>query len=165
MNLFFDGSGNGYWGFLIEEDEKVVHSESGYFQNISSNEAEYTGLLKGLTYILNLRDRPKYFAVKGDSQLVIEQMNLRWKCNYSHLSKIRNRCFEILKMLADSGTSYQLLWIPRRENRKVDKLIKEENDITFLKENIKVPIREEKNVSFLKGKTKPVVKNKYNFGI
>lgn len=85
----------------------------------TNNFAEYCALGFGLRWIADHKPALDELTIFGDSKLVIEQLNKRWNCNAEHLIKLRDRCFELLKLI-DKPWSAQ--WIGRDFNSEADAL-------------------------------------------
>lgn len=131
VRLWFDGAcepvnpgGIATGGWIIRDGEQVYtgHNEVCRGDGATNNVAEWTALGMALRYML---DNSQQFSgsvltIYGDSQLVIEQLNRRWKCNKIHLQKLRDRCWAILGELA--LPSWTATWIPREQNTEADAL-------------------------------------------
>jgi len=64
--------------------------------------------------------RPRRLEIRGDSQLVINQLRGSWQMNAVHLRPYRERCLELLR-----GCQWQARWVPREENVAADALAKQ----------------------------------------
>lgn len=71
----------------------------------TNNEMEYLALMAGLE-VANEGD-----IIFTDSQLTVNQIKLKWKCNYEHLRLLRDTCIKILK-----DKNVRIIWIPRSGN-------------------------------------------------
>ena len=56
--------------------------------------------------------------VKGDSMLVVKQINREWKTRNAALLALRAQAEELLVLFE----TWSVEWIPRKENRRADKL-------------------------------------------
>jgi len=120
---YFDGAARGNLGpagtgcILVDPDGKIVWEHSEFIGYNTNNTAEYTtSLLRLLQKALELGiSRLKIF---GDSQLVVYQVLGDWKINQFHLQDL---CYQVIAML-DRFDRWQLVWIPRKENARADKL-------------------------------------------
>ena len=131
MNLIlsFDGAcepnpgGVATYGWVIEELRagKPFLLEDGNgmakVQNATNNVAEYHGLGHGLKAVARLH--PSSLEIRGDSQLVLNQLTGAWQCNAEHLVKLRDRCREILKEI---GCQWTTTWVGRDGNTEADSL-------------------------------------------
>ena len=57
-------------------------------------------------------------VVKGDSTLVVKQVNREWKTKNPALQSLRTEAEELLAQFE----SWRVEWIPRKENRRADEL-------------------------------------------
>jgi ribonuclease HI len=121
VKAYFDGSAKpnpgqmkigGY--FRNQFEETVSYSlKIGYGTN---NEAEYNSLL----YLVKLMVKHKVMDVeiKGDSLLVVNQVNGTWKSKNQNLKKLKEEILTELKQIP----KWSLTQIPREENQKADAL-------------------------------------------
>ncbi|MAH21276.1 MAG: ribonuclease H [Thaumarchaeota archaeon] len=130
--MFFDGlceprnpGGVATYGFVLYKDNVYLHSEYGlaaepWGDNATNNVAEYTGMLKGLEWLVdkNLKEDLEVF---GDSQLVIQQMNGKYKLRAAKLRPLHSRA----KELSSQFTSITFRWVQREDNREADRLCRE----------------------------------------
>ena len=56
--------------------------------------------------------------VKGDSRLVVKQVNREWKTKSEAMRRLRTQAEELLALFE----TWRVEWIPRKENRRADKL-------------------------------------------
>lgn len=117
---YVGGSGYGSWdvdalGQIISRNRRVrFHPFAGYS---SSNVSEYLALIQALQAIQDARDFFVSFndlevTIFSDSKLVVEQVNLRWKCHKKHLEELRNI---VLRMLKPMG-HWRIKWQSRTHN-------------------------------------------------
>ena len=124
--LEFDGACRGnpsdYIGIgcIIYNNEKILHDKSEYFtSNIvggTNNVAEYKALIEGLR--LALQNNITNILVKGDSQLIINQMTGKYKVNADKLIPLYNDA----KYLERQFTNISYQHIKREYNKAADKL-------------------------------------------
>lgn len=125
MKLYFDGScgpknPGGYACYAFVIDDKIQKNGVAFEgENATNNTAEFSGLIKGLEYLVenNIFEKLEIF---GDSKLVINQLNGEWKCKQEHLKILLNK----VKFLLESFESWEATWIPREENYLADSLSK-----------------------------------------
>jgi ribonuclease HI len=126
LTLWFDGlcepvnpGGVPAYGWVIKTPEGVVlHEDMGIAPKDlpqTNNTAEYAALLEGLRFAQTLDFLS--LEIRGDSKLVIEQINGRWNCNAAHLLKLRNDCQALL-----TGIRWTATWMPREQNEHADGL-------------------------------------------
>jgi probable phosphoglycerate mutase len=86
------------------------------FDQGTHNIAEYQALILGLRVALDHGER--HVVVKGDSTLVVKQVNGEWKTKHPVLLPLRTKAGELLGQFESSRVE----WIPRKENRRADEL-------------------------------------------
>ena len=83
------------------------------------NTAEWHALILGLR--LALKHGERHVVVKGDSMLVVKQVNREWKTKNPALRSRRTEAEELLALFE----SWRVEWIPRKENWRADELGRE----------------------------------------
>lgn len=115
----------------------------------TNNVAEYTGLIRGLEALLSHGIDGKGVQVEGDSKLVLEQVQGRWKVNQPHLKTLCGRA----QMLAKALGVTRWKWIPRSHNHAADHMCNEVLDCggraspqssSSLSSSVMVPLRKRK---------------------
>ncbi len=103
MKVYTDGSGDGKYGFFIEETNtaKVFTKE-----NITNNRAEYLAVLEALKFTTG------DIEIYSDSKLVVNQLNHEWDIKDDSL---RDLAVEIWKLIGNRKVSF--IWIPREKNK------------------------------------------------
>ena len=122
LTMYFDGGsrrnpGEAGCGYVVydEHEEEVMHGYV-YLGKTTNNVAEYNGLVSGLTHVSRLQFRS--LLVRGDSQLVIMQMNGRWKIRNAALKALHGRAKAAESQLSNVRYEY----IQRHLNRRADAL-------------------------------------------
>jgi ribonuclease HI len=92
-------------------DEDVKRFDQG-----THNTAEWHALILGLRMALKHGER--HVVVKGDSMLVVKQINCEWKTRNAVLQSLRAQAEELLALFE----TWRVEWIPRKENRRTDEL-------------------------------------------
>lgn len=122
--VFTDGASRGNpgkasYGFTISDNTgKLIFEEGKYIGIATNNVAEYTAVLKSLSWIsknITEKCQIEYFA---DSKLVVEQLSGRYKVKSLHLKPI----IEQIKILAIGLGGITFIHIPREKNTAADKL-------------------------------------------
>jgi ribonuclease HI len=122
-NMYFDGCSKGNPG--ISGAGAVIYNYynqeiwSGYTflgDKCTNNEAEYNGLILGLHKAIEMDI--KNIFIKGDSQLVINQMTGKYKCNASNLLPL----YEKAKNLEKNFENIKFQHILRNLNERADEL-------------------------------------------
>ena len=108
----FDGScnkrtvGAGVWIHNPESDYTESHACNLHFK-CTNNIAEYEALILGLTLLKRLGARR--ITVRGDSELIIKQVNGGYTAKHPRLRAYRNDTMDLLKTFIE----YELVFVPR----------------------------------------------------
>lgn len=98
-SMNFDGCSKGNPGIagagavIYCLDDEIWSGSSFVGKNATNNQAEYNGLLLGLQQAINMSI--KSLLVKGDSQLVINQMTGIYKCNSENILELYKKAKEL----------------------------------------------------------------------
>ena len=130
--MFFDGAskrnpGDAGFGAVIfdrdsadtEDAMRVIREVKGYMPQETNNVAEYSGLIAGLAACLEIGVRD--VLVKGDSKLVINQVNNEWKVKNENLM----RYHRVARMLVARFQSFEAVHVYRERNTYADRLSNE----------------------------------------
>lgn len=138
----FDGAceprnpgGHGAWGAAVNIDGKRVWESSGYVgvgPHISNNVSEYSGVIAVLKYV---KEIPGTLLIRGDSNLVIQQLSGRWKIR----GGLYVPFYREAKVLVEQQREFRkgnvkFKWVPREQNSDCDYLSKSElhkRDVRF----------------------------------
>jgi ribonuclease HI len=129
--LYFDGAsrsnprGPASYGWVLYEmnehgtnADRIDYGNSHLGYNVTSNQAEYEGLVAGLTYIRdNIACNTLY--IRGDSQVVIKQMTGEYGVRSDNLIGHYNDAKDILE---DLNCNYFFRHINRDRNWEADQL-------------------------------------------
>jgi probable phosphoglycerate mutase len=127
VRLVFDGGaignpGKGYGSFMFDGDVSTAEPVRVEFPGLTTNnQAEYLTLIHGLCAIIDALERrgiePSQTSIDvwSDSQLVVEQINGRWKIRDATLAGLVNEARSLLKRFA----SWRVTWHPRRESVRI----------------------------------------------
>jgi ribonuclease HI len=127
IGLIFDGGskgnpGIGYGSYALRwpgQPQQIVQLQFG--DGVTNNEAEYDTLAAALEAVLKrLRDLKAdagtaKVEVRGDSQLVINQVLGVWKCNDDRMRQRRDR---VRTLLREFG-AWEILYHPRENNVRI----------------------------------------------
>lgn len=141
--VFFDGAceprnpgGHIGWGYVIYEGDKIIDEDFGYKapspQN-TNNVAEYLGAIAGMNKLLELGKGHSQVLIKGDSNLVINQMKGEWKIKAGAYKKHALNA----KRIVGTFPAIEFEHIPREQNEYADKLSKK----PLIERGIKIPSR------------------------
>lgn len=113
--IYFDGGarGNGtpdcLAGYAMIDPSMAVEITDVVI-GATNNEMEYAGLLEAMLHAI--RSGYTHVTFVGDSQLVVEQVNRRWKCKAPNL---QGKCAIAIGYLA-LHPGWHVKWVPRDEN-------------------------------------------------
>jgi ribonuclease HI len=113
-------------GAIIYEDGKTLYAYSYGVpakKENSNNVAEYMAFEAVLGYIQLENISGEQIHIYGDSKLVVQQMNNKWKIKEGRYVEYANRCKELLRELKQTN-KINVTWIPRERNSKADELSK-----------------------------------------
>jgi ribonuclease HI len=126
ITIYFDGlcrpknpGGVATYGYLIYRDGEKVKSGYGVIGSgagMTNNVAEYSALKQAAEWV-SQNNPDNEIVIKGDSQLVIHQMNGTWQIKSTTSKKFVP---EIRRLL--EGRKIQYIWIPREQNVEADEL-------------------------------------------
>jgi ribonuclease HI len=117
---WFDGSskpnpGQMKIGGYIQKDGKTLYQFSKDLGLGTNNQAEYLALMHLCTGIAILGI--KEIDIKGDSMLVVNQINQQWKCKDENIKRLRDKCLRLL-----DGVRFNISHVPRNQNKTADSL-------------------------------------------
>lgn len=92
----------------------------------TTNVAEYGGLLAVLELVEKVVANGDIVEIRGDSQLIVRQVNGQYRVKKPHLMIYNVRAKELIETLRSRGISVVLNWIPREQNTQADELSKKE---------------------------------------
>jgi ribonuclease HI len=120
--LNFDGCSKGNPGLsgagavIYNNNIEVWAGYSVVDTSATNNQAEYTGLIIGLKYAVD--NQIQDLLVQGDSQLVINQMTGKYKCNADKLVVL----YKTAKALENQIKNVQYAHVLRKFNARADEL-------------------------------------------
>jgi ribonuclease HI len=118
--IHFDGGGQSPGpvtaACTVELSHGSVDQAVTRFDQGTHNTAEWHALILGLRMALKHGER--HVVVKGDSMLVVKQINREWKTKNAALRSLRAQAEELLARFE----TWRVEWIPRKENRRTDEL-------------------------------------------
>lgn len=130
--MFFDGSsskeGAGAGIILVSPDNHIFPFSYKLEFETTNNIAEYEALILGLKATKDMN--VKKLVVFGDSELVVLQIRNRYQAKQFRLKQYRD---EVLDLIQDYFSAFNISFIPRIENFKVDSL-------ALAASNFKVPL-------------------------
>jgi ribonuclease HI len=118
--IHFDGGGRSPGpvraACTVELSDGSFEKDVERFDQGTHNTAEWNALILGLR--LALKHGERHVLARGDSMLVVRQINREWQTRNAALQALRAQAEELLAFFE----SWSVEWIPRRENRRADEL-------------------------------------------
>ena len=123
IEIYCDGGARGNpgpaaWGFVVYIDNKVIKEQCGYIGIATNNIAEYTALVKALSWLLE-NFKGQAVRVYLDSKLAVSQLNGEYKVKNANLKKLVGEVKELEEGLASIIYNH----IPRDQNKEADRLV------------------------------------------
>ena len=100
----------------VQFSDGSVKEDVKRFDQGTHNMAEWQALILGLRIALKRGER--HVVVKGDSMLVVKQINREWRTKNEALRSLRAEAEGLLVRCE----TWRVEWIPRKENRRTDEL-------------------------------------------
>lgn len=122
LYLYTDGAARGNPGpagagmVILGEDGTVVDESFRYLGTATNNVAEYEALISGLE--LCRKYQPCQLHVHMDSELVVRQLQGRYRVKNETLAGFYQKAVELLKIFGTPALTH----IPREKNARADKL-------------------------------------------
>lgn len=140
MNKIFintDGGSRGNPGpagigvVFYDQDEKEIYTHKECIGTATNNEAEYGAIISALKILLKddlldkESDKNGEVICRLDSQLVVEQINGRYKIKQPHLQVFND---EIKGLLNELQSKISFIHVRREQNKRADQLVNEALD-------------------------------------
>jgi ribonuclease HI len=121
VELYIDGAARGNpgpaaCGVLIRHEGEDLLERAEYLGRTTNNVAEYKGLLLGLKLAQQLG--ATHVAIHSDSELLVRQIQGRYKVKAAHLRPLYREARKALEALR----GFTIQHVPRAENRAADGL-------------------------------------------
>jgi ribonuclease HI len=113
--VIFDAKGIRVW-----ECSEFFAPEKGKEHETSNNVAEYSGLIAILEYFIEQGSNESTILVRGDSNMVIQQLFGTWMIKSGHYAPLAQKAVQLL----DKFPKIFGEWIPRERNSIADELSK-----------------------------------------
>ncbi len=133
VTIYTDGGSRGNPGIsgfglvIIDESNQIIHQESKFLGIKTNNEAEYSGLVAALTWLV--QNKSKYDLTQAnfnsDSQLMVRQIQGLYKVKSPNIIPLYQSAISLLKQL---NIPYQFTDVRREFNQIADKLANQAMD-------------------------------------
>lgn len=111
-------------GWVVDADGETVTGNTSQRPQTrsSSNTAEWFACGFALLAAAKLthRARPALLIVRGDSQLILNQLSGTWNCNVPLHASCRRRCLQLIETI--NPQTWRAEWVPREHNTQADEL-------------------------------------------
>ncbi len=141
--VYFDGlcepvnpGGVAAYGFVIYRGGRRIAEGRGIVgagyrgDDVTNNVAEYAALARALEWLIENGYAGEDLVVRGDSQLVIRQLQGAYAVRSARLAPLHRRVRELLSRFPRA----RFEWVPREENAEADSLSRAAYE-EFLREN------------------------------
>ncbi len=122
LSLYIDGAARGNPGpagvgvVLCDGHDGTLREFGKYIGETTNNVAEYTALIYGLQEALI--QKVKRLNVYTDSELLARQLQGRYRVKETHLKLLHDQALVLIKHF----NHFSIQHLPRRENRRADRL-------------------------------------------
>ena len=122
ITAYFDGGARsnpgpaGYGVYIVDDLGNVLAELSGALGNTTNNIAEYNGLIAALQWAVD--HDLKQIAIKGDSQLIVEQMKGNYKVKNEGLKPLYLKARMLVMQIGDVSFEH----VRREQNKDADRL-------------------------------------------
>jgi ribonuclease HI len=126
IQVYFDGlcqpvnpGRTACYAFIVKNGDHTIHTKYKLAaDNSTNNVAEYTGLIRALQWLIANNYKNENIVIKGDSQLVIQQIKRNFKVKASNIIPLYRDAMSLIAKFKH----IQFELIPREENKEADKL-------------------------------------------
>ncbi len=113
---------------VLNRDGQILHEEALYLENNNTNNfAEYRAVIRALE--LAVQQAVQKLSLFSDSQLIIRQLEKKYKVKSSNLKPLFKQCQKFLKKIPEVHLKY----ISREQNKPADALANQALDEKFKK--------------------------------
>ena len=122
IQLYTDGASRGNPGksgigvVVLDGEKNILAEVSEYIGDATNNVAEYKALIRGVEKALEFS--PSRVDIFADSELMVRQLNGRYKVRAPSILPLYNEARKLLGMLSESKVQY----VPREQNSLADAL-------------------------------------------
>lgn len=110
------------YGVVISRNSKKIHEEYGlafvepWTKEASNNVAEYSGFIRALEWLETHGYQDCSITVRGDSKLIINQLNGLFKVKAVRIVELYHRAMELISHFKN----IKLEWVDRSLNKEAD---------------------------------------------
>ena len=139
--VYSDGSATshdlpGGYGVVITMNGEQIVEFNGSLENATNNEAELSGAIAGLQYVVDHLDISEEIVLVSDSQLVLGYANGSYRCKAMHLTPLYIKLRKLYQQL-----NAETRWVRGHNgepfNERCDKLAKSARETQLAKKNKK----------------------------
>lgn len=113
---------------IFDKDSNLINEACDYLGVATNNIAEYKALILGIK--LSMKYNTKKILFKSDSELMVKQMKGVYRVKNTQLKLLFTEVQSLLKKLPD----WEIMHVPREENREADLLANKGVDMSSKKE-------------------------------
>jgi ribonuclease HI len=128
LTIYTDGGslnnpGEAAYAFVIYENGEPVYQIGERLGIATNNFAEYTGLIRALTYVKkNYSNQPiAKISCIADSELMVKQLNGLYKVKHPDIQPLH---FEVKALMQDLNVPITFTHVLREKNKLADSLVK-----------------------------------------
>lgn len=131
INVFTDGASRGNPGLaaigivIKDEDDNEILTHKKFLGEFTNNNAEYTALIESVKLLQNLKIEFEQINFFCDSELVVKQINGKYKIKNKDMIKLSLEFWNQIKLL---NKKFSIKHIPREQNKIADRLANEALD-------------------------------------
>lgn len=106
-------------GIVVLQNDQELHAFGRYLGTATNNDAEYAAVVDALEWVVSTY--PNSFPdldFKLDSNLVVEQLNRRWKIKEARLMELATRIWALINTRRLQTT---FTYVPRAQNWQADR--------------------------------------------
>jgi ribonuclease HI len=127
IQVYFDGlcqpcnpGGTACFAFIVKNEQgNTIYNKYGLAAHKSTNNvAEYTGIIKALEWLIANNYQNESIVIKGDSQLVIQQIKRNFKVKAHNIIPLYLDAISLISKFKH----IQFELIPRGQNKEADRL-------------------------------------------
>ena len=125
IKIYSDGGARGNPGkagagvVIYNQNHQIIKKIAHYLGEMTNNQAEYQAVIIGLDFVLKMSKNVSIECFL-DSELIVEQLNQRYKIKNEGLKQL---FWKVREQVMKLGGRVSFSYIPREKNREADKLV------------------------------------------